>query len=200
MNLDAVIRDVQARLGVTVDGRAGPETWAAIYNALTGERVPVTSGFSDRVDARSETVIAKLQPEVQGYARALVRRTAAAGVEIRVISGLRTFAEQDALFAQGRTRPGRKVTNAKGGESNHNFGIAFDVGVFEGTAYLGESPAYDVVGAIGAEIGLEWGGHWSSIVDKPHFQLRPDWAANFSSRELLAELRERIESGTPFYA
>lgn len=200
MNIDAVIRDVQARLGVTVDGRAGPETWEAIYNALTGERVPVTSGFSDRVDARSETAIAKLQPEVQGYARALVRRTAAAGVEIRVISGLRTFAEQDALFAQGRTRPGRKVTNAKGGESNHNFGIAFDVGVFEGTAYLGESSAYDVVGAIGAEIGLEWGGHWSSIVDKPHFQLRPDWAANFSSRELLAELRERIESGTPFYA
>lgn len=200
MNIDAVIRAVQSKLGVTVDGRAGPETWEAIYNALTGEQVPSTKAFSDKVDARSEGVIAGLQPEVQGYARALVKRAAAAGIEIKVISGLRTFAQQDELFAQGRTKPGRRVTNAKGGESNHNFGIAFDVGVFEGTAYLDESPAYNVVGAFATEIGLEWGGHWVSIVDKPHFQLRPQWAADFSEREMLAELRQRVQDGSPIYA
>nr|WP_295770097.1 M15 family metallopeptidase [Rhodoferax sp.] len=42
---------------------------------------------------------------------------------------MRSCAEQDALYAQGRTAPGNKVTNAKSGDSNHNFGIAFDIGV-----------------------------------------------------------------------
>ncbi len=58
--------------------------------------------------------------------------------------------------AQGRTKPGRIVTNARGGFSNHNFGIAFDVGVFEGANYLGESPKYKAVSALGMDLGLEW--------------------------------------------
>lgn len=200
MNTDAVIRSVQKILGVTVDGCAGPETWAAIYNALTGKQVPTGRAYSDTVDARSESVIARLQPEVGPYARTLVNRAAAIGIEIKVICGLRTYAEQDALFAQGRTRPGPRVTNAKGGESNHNFGIAFDVGVFNGRNYLPACPAYDVVGALGREIGLEWGGDWTSLVDKPHFELRPAWASGLSGREVLAELRQRVTQGMPLYA
>lgn len=200
MNLEAVIRAVQNTLGVTEDGFAGPETWGAIYNALTGKNVPEEHVFTERVDERSESVIAKLQPEIWTYARALVKRAAQVNIDIKIISGFRSFAQQDALFAQGRTVPGSKVTNAKGGESNHNFGIAFDVGVFDGNDYLGSSPAYDIVGALGVEIGLDWGGYWANFVDKPHFQLRPGWAANLSEREMLAELRARSESGTPLYA
>ncbi len=200
MNLEAVIKEIQQTLGVTEDGLGGPETWGAIYNALTGKDAFAIDAFTDRVDDRSEGVIANLQPELVPYARALVRRAAQVDIDIKIISGLRTFAQQDALFAKGRTAPGPKVTNAKGGESNHNFGVAFDVGVFDGRDYLGSSPAYDMVGAIGAEIGLEWGGHWNSFVDKPHFQLRPHWAADLSEREMLAELRERSRDGTPFFA
>jgi peptidoglycan LD-endopeptidase CwlK len=137
---------------------------------------------------------------VQTYARTLVNRAAALGIEVKVIAGLRTYAEQDALFAQGRTAPGRRVTNAKGGESNHNFGIAFDIGVFSGKEYLPESPSYDAVGAIGLDMGLEWGGSWVTLVDKPHFQLRPGWAGTLSERELLAELRQRTGQGVPVYA
>jgi peptidoglycan LD-endopeptidase CwlK len=200
MNTDAVIRSVQKILGVTVDGCAGPQTWAAIYNALTGAQVPANREYSDTVDARSEGVIARLQPEARPYARTLVKRAAALGIEIKVICGLRTYSEQDALFAQGRTRPGPRVTNAKGGESNHNFGIAFDVGVFTGRNYLPTCPAYDVVGALGKEMGLEWGGDWTSLVDKPHFELRPSWAAGLSGREMLAELRQRVTDQRSLYA
>jgi peptidoglycan LD-endopeptidase CwlK len=200
MNMDKVIRSVQETLGVTVDGLAGPQTWEAIYTALTGQAVPRDMGEDDKVDDRSETVIAALQPEVQTYARTLVHRAAAMGVDARVISGLRTYAEQDALFAQGRTRPGQRVTNAKGGESNHNFGIAFDIGVFHGKNYLPESPAYDIVGALGRSIGLEWGGGWHGLVDKPHFELRPAWASRLSESEMLAQLRTRKDNGTPYYA
>ena len=199
MNIDAVVSAIQKKLGVTEDGLAGPETWKAIYNTVVGAPVPTTKGFSDKVDVRSELVIATLLPEVKTYARTLVQRAAAAGIEIKVIAGLRTYAEQDELFAQGRAKPGKRVTNAKGGESNHNFGVAFDVGVFEGNAYLDDSPAYDAVGAIGASIGLEWGGHWISLVDKPHFQLRPNWAKVMSESEMLAELSKRLENKAAVY-
>jgi peptidoglycan L-alanyl-D-glutamate endopeptidase CwlK len=200
MNMDAVIRSVQEVLGVTADGQPGPETWAAIFKAITGTAVPETAPFDDKVDARSETVVSGLAPEVRTYARTLVHRAAGTGIDVRVISGLRTYAEQDALFAQGRTKPGARVTNAKGGESNHNFGIAFDVGVFDGKTYLPESPAYDAVGAIGHALGLEWGGGWHGLVDKPHFELRPAWAARLSETEMLAELRTRKDNGAPFFA
>jgi peptidoglycan LD-endopeptidase CwlK len=112
---------------------------------------------------------------------------------------LRTYAEQDALYAQGRTTAGPKVTNARGGYSNHNFGIAFDVGVFEGGRYLGESPKYKAVGVLGSELGLEWGGNWKTIVDQPHYQLRPAWATQMAERDMLAELRQRVASGKAVY-
>lgn len=49
------------------------------------------------------------------------------GIKLRVAQATRTIAQQNALYAQGRTAPGRIVTNAKGGESYHNYGLAIDV-------------------------------------------------------------------------
>jgi peptidoglycan L-alanyl-D-glutamate endopeptidase CwlK len=174
VDLPEIISAVQKALGVEVDGTAGPETWNAIYNRIcrgkagpprkTSVAVPaaVRAGARDRVDDRSEKAIATLLPQVQPYARALVKKAAQHGITIKVIGGLRTYEEQNELFAQGRTKPGRIVTNARGGFSNHNFGIAFDVGVFEGANYLGESPKYKAVGALGMDLGLEWGGNWKT--------------------------------------
>ena len=133
-------------------------------------------------------------------ARALVQKAALNGIRIKIISGLRTYAEQDELYAQGRTKPGPKVTKARGGYSNHNFGIAFDVGVFEGQKYLPDSVKYKVVGALGTDLGLEWGGNWKSFPDQPHFELRPTWAADLAEKEVLAKLRERVADGTPVFA
>ena len=144
MNVQQLVMAVQKKLGVTVDGHPGPETWQAIYRSVVGADAAPPPHAQDPVDDRSETSIVKLQPPVQPYARALVHAAAAAGIEIKVISGFRSYKEQDALFAQGRTKPGRKVTNCKGGESNHNFGVAFDIGVFDGKHYLPESPSYSV--------------------------------------------------------
>ena len=99
-----------------------------------------------------------------------MKKAAQHGITIKVIAGLRTYEEQNELFAQGRTKPGRIVTNARGGFSNHNFGIAFDVGVFEGANYLGESPKLPkAVGALGMDLGLEWGGNWKTYWMNPTF-------------------------------
>jgi peptidoglycan L-alanyl-D-glutamate endopeptidase CwlK len=205
-----MIRAVQKAVGVDVDGNAGPQTWTAIYNRIcpdaaatstsTGSgSTTITPPTGDKVDARSESVIATLLPEVQPYARALVTKAAQNGITIKVISGLRTYAEQDDLYAQGRTKPGNIVTNARGGYSNHNFGIAFDIGVFEGSSYRDDSPKYKAVGMLGQDLGLEWGGNWKTIQDEPHFQLRPNWAADLSEKDMLAALRNRKDEGKGVY-
>jgi peptidoglycan L-alanyl-D-glutamate endopeptidase CwlK len=98
---------------------------------------------------------------------------------------LRTFAEQDALFAQGRTKPGAVVTKAKGGQSYHNYGLAIDIvllvdkdknGTFEAASWDlktdfdgdGKSDWQEIV-TIFKRYGYEWGGDWK-FNDAPHFQ------------------------------
>lgn len=197
MELTEIIRECQRAVGVTADGMAGAETWAAIYRAVvrkTGDPAPALSDISV-VDPRSEKNIATLLPQVRPMARALVQAAAAQSITIRVISGTRTYEEQDALYAQSRTASGSIVTNARGGWSNHNFGIAFDIGVFVGGQYIENDRPYMAVGALGKSLGLEWGGDWRTIQDYPHFQLRPKWAIGMSERDMLAELRDRKARG-----
>ena len=200
MKTEAMIRAVQQTLGIEVDGKAGPQTWGAIYRHIVRPQASATVAFTgprDQANARSERMIATLLPHVRPYARALYFKARDNGIAINIISGTRTHAEQDALYAQGRTTGGEIVTNARGGYSNHNFGIAFDIGVFSGNRYLPESPLYKAVGALGMGLGLEWGGNWTSIVDQPHFQLRPAWASAMRDSAMLAELRRRTKLGEP---
>lgn len=203
MTLPEIIRAVQKEIHVTTDGKAGPETWGALYRRLVQHDAtsPAVSDVST-VDARSEKAIQTLHARVRPLARALVQAAAAQGLKIKVTSGLRTYAEQDALYAQGRTRPGQKVTNARAGHSNHNFGIAFDVTLWDKETDLPvwESPAYKAIGALGAQLGLEWGGNWTTIRDEPHFQLRPVWANGQSESAMLAELRRRKDAGKDAFA
>ena len=201
MNLDEMIRTIQKEVGVGVDGRPGPETWQAIHARIFPGRPAEAAdpAVTQKADERSERAIATLLPEVQPSARALVFKAATLGIAIKILSGLRTYEEQDALYAQGRSKPGAIVTHARGGFSNHNFGIAFDIGVFEGARYLGESPKYNAVGALGVDLGLEWGGNWKTIKDAPHFQLRPGWAADLAEKEMLAALRAKKTAGEAIY-
>ena len=198
MKTDDMVRAVQRKLGVKVDGRAGPQTWGAVYQYIVRPRSEPRVAFTapqDHANERSERAIATLLPEVRPYARALFFKARDQGIAINILSGTRSDEEQDRLYAKGRTAPGPKVTNARAGYSNHNFGIAFDIGVFDGNRYLPESPLYKVVGALGMELGLDWGGNWKSIVDQPHFELRPAWAADMPERSMLAELRSRRAAG-----
>lgn len=124
-------------------------------------------------DKRSEANIATLVPNAQKQARAFLQEVLDAGIKARIIGGSRTFAQQDALYAKGRTKPGTKVTNARGGFSYHNFGIAWDIGIFDADGkYMTQSDDYEKAGAIGRSLGLEWGGDWPGIVDMPHFQCK----------------------------
>jgi len=82
------------------------------------------------IDERSEKNISTLNPKLQPLARKLIETATERGIHVKIICGNRTYAEQDELYAQGRTKPGSIVTKAKGGQSMHNVGCAFDVGIF----------------------------------------------------------------------
>ena len=143
-------------------------------------------------DARSETCIITLHPEAQKLARASLTAIRASGIDARIISGTRSYQEQDKLFRQGRFgNPGPKVTNARGGQSNHNFGIAWDIGIFDANGkYLANSPLYKQAGqAVMAKHipHLEWGGNWTSFPDQPHYQ----HATGLS----ISRVRARFEAG-----
>lgn len=121
-------------------------------------------------------------PRLQVMAAKLVEECSRQGLKIKIGETLRTVAEQDALYAQGRTKPGNIVTNAKGStySSYHQWGVAFDFFRNDGAGAYNESGNFFArVGAIGVALGLEWGGNWKSPVDKPHFQL-PDWGSSTS--------------------
>ncbi len=123
-----------------------------------------------QADPRSEKNLATLEPQTAKLAREHLRRLSALGLTFKITSGTRTFAEQARLYAQGRTAKGPKVTNARPGASWHNFGTAYDLTLFSGKNPVWESKHYDTAGRIGEELGLEWGGRWTRLVDRPHFQ------------------------------
>ena len=127
------------------------------------------------LDAKSEHLLSTLEAPVAWSARQFLDDVKRAGIDIRIVQGIRTYAEQNSLYAQGRTMPGQKVTNARGGQSNHNFRVAFDVGIFVkgqngNSVYLNESRMYGTVASIAKKYGLEWGGDWHTITDEPHYQ------------------------------
>lgn len=128
-------------------------------------------------DERTEANIATVCPKVQGLLRRWLSRARMAatnaGYEIKLIEGTRSYARQNDLYAQGRTKKGTKVTNARGGSSWHNFGLAVDFGVFRGKTYVTEDEPYIMLGQLARTIpGLEWGGSWSGFKDYPHVQLK----------------------------
>jgi peptidoglycan L-alanyl-D-glutamate endopeptidase CwlK len=122
-------------------------------------------------DEPSEKVVQKLHPKIREKAREFIVKAEKQGVILRITSGLRTWEEQDALYAQGRTKPGNVVTNAKGGSSNHNYGLAFDVVPIENGNVNWNSKNWNKIGQIGKSVGFDWGGDWSGFVDKPHFEM-----------------------------
>lgn len=116
--------------------------------------------------------LSDLHPAVQDKAKAFIAACEKAGIDLLVTSTYRDYEAQNALYAMGRTAPGSIVTNAKGGESFHNFRVALDVvPVVAGKPIWNDSALWGKVGALGEAAGLEWAGRWSKFRETCHFQL-----------------------------
>jgi hypothetical protein len=97
-------------------------------------------------------------------------------------SGFRSTSYQDSLYAKGRTSPGKKVTNARGGASAHNYGCASDWTVFDGEQAIwlkASDPLWKEYEDACAKAGLKWGGHYASLKDCFHneLELSEGWSA-----------------------
>ena len=132
------------------------------------------------VDQISSERALKLHPLIRPLVMDLLVACDNKNVPIRIVQGLRTFEEQDALYAQGRTTPGKIVTNAKGGDSWHNYGLSIDFCLLrqgnqiswnrdEDMDHDGQKDWHEVVDLFLSK-GFEWGGNWTSFPDYPHFQ------------------------------
>jgi peptidoglycan L-alanyl-D-glutamate endopeptidase CwlK len=141
-----------------------------------------------------------------------IQKLLPAGHTVKLLSTYRSQAEQFDLYKQGRTfdtasgkwkRTGATVTNIDGFNvlSNHNYlpCHAFDVGIFKGSTYLGNSPLYKHVKAAAEKGGFEWGGDWASFKDEPHIELQK--AKVFNGNRVLDTAREwqKILKAKGFY-
>jgi peptidoglycan L-alanyl-D-glutamate endopeptidase CwlK len=175
-----------------LDGDFGEQSHAAA-DQFEAESLKIAQNIGF-FDIRTEGNIQSLQPEAQRKARQFLtevnQKLTKDGLTFKIISGTRTYEEQNDLFALGRTKPGPIVTRARGGQSNHNFGVAWDIGIFQNGAYIPESDLYKEIGAIGKANGLDWGGDWQSFPDEPHFQVIPETE--------LVEVRNAFEAGKTF--
>lgn len=104
----------------------------------------------------------------------MIKQAYKEGIYVQITSGYRSFAEQNKLYAQGRTAPGKIVTNAKGGQSNHNYGLAIDYVLLSADgkkALWTVNEKWRRVAQIGKSLGFSWGGDWKSFKDCPHLEM-----------------------------
>lgn len=122
-----------------------------------------------------------LHPIVEEKQDELMERANQKGIPILISDGFRSIEEQNNLYEQGRSKPGKIVTNARGGESLHNFGLAIDFALLNKDGIAIWDMEYDgnqnnkqdwlEVVDLAKELGFEWGGDWTAFKDYPHLQM-----------------------------
>lgn len=130
----------------------------------------------------------KLDPEFAKLVKKLLELAYANGLNAQISAGFRSAEEQEALYSVGRTRPGRVVTNARAGQSAHNYGLGVDLFFLtpDGKADF-TTALYTRLDRIAKEanlynegVGMEWSGAWKSFKETAHWQVK-----NFNWRKLI---------------
>lgn len=195
MDLKRRIQRIQRELGLTDDGIVGPLTIGALEDVLGIGPVATQpdKAIDDRTAKNIQTLLDRAREPFEKFALLAKATAATMGCDYVAISGTRSMEAQQALYDQGRTKPGKVVTNAKPGTSWHNFGVALDFGVFKDGRYLdSEEPelarrVHIACSKHAEDCGLTWGGSWESFKDIPHYQ--------FTDGYTLAEARQLHKEG-----
>lgn len=129
------------------------------------------------MNQRSEKILAQVHPELQRRVRRIADKLAKEGYAVELVQGLRSISEQNALYAQGRTRKGPRVTDTPGGYSQHNYGLAVDFALLDSDgkpSFPDPHPVWEALQRAAHEVGLDSGSDWHRK-DKPHVEIpHPD--------------------------
>lgn len=157
-----------------------PVPWVdePVFEAEMCERSPNTEQV---VLKKSEDALKQLHPLVAKRGESFVRLASSClDLNVRLTSGYRSAKEQNELYAQGRSKPGDVVTNAKAGQSYHNYGLAVDFVIIHNNKAdydlsadnnRNDIPDWQELGELGKALGFEWGGDWDTFPDYPHLQM-----------------------------
>lgn len=133
---------------------------------------------------RSKKALIGVHPELVRLMEEAIKNTP---VDFTIVEGVRTPQRQAELYAQGRTKPGLKVTNADGikKKSNHQpkkdgYGHAVDLYPYIGGRVHTEGVncklkvIADHIKEVAKKlnINITWGGDFKSLYDPPHFELK----------------------------
>ncbi|MCF8566735.1 peptidoglycan-binding protein [Alicyclobacillus tolerans] len=157
----SAVRTFQSDNGLYPSGIVDPRTRQRLFNPRPKDNYEYRPSSND---------LTSLHPYVALLARRFLQLTQENNLDIRITTAFRSWDEEDRLFAQGRWAPGQIVTNARGGDSYHNWGLAFDAAPFENGKMSTDTQKFIQMGQLGQQVGLQWGGTFKSIVDYPHFQ------------------------------
>ncbi len=164
------VNEFQKRNKLSITGIVDDTTYAAIINDIS---------TTSTLDKPSLERIKVLHPKVRSEILHLIKLSYKAGVPIRVVQGYRTFEEQAALYAQGRSKPGPIVTNAPAGFSNHNYSLAIDFCLLKNGGAISWSQVEDndkdgkkdwmevveIFKSAGYDAGIDW-----KFKDAPHLE------------------------------
>jgi peptidoglycan L-alanyl-D-glutamate endopeptidase CwlK len=171
-NTEKATRAWQSANGLSSDGIVGPDSYKKALEV--GPKTLASPVPKKIVTTRPALIeLSRVHPVLAQRAQGILDLAASEGYGLIVTQGLRTFAEQDALFSKGRRgiKGERKVTNARGGQSYHNFGLATDFAFLVNGKISWDEKLYKNIGRWAEAVGLEWGGNWK-FVDLPHVQLK----------------------------
>ena len=152
------------------------------------------------LDRSNKNMASGTHAVVRETALEVIKRAYKEGINVQISEGHRSYARQNELYAQGRTKPGNIVTNAKGGQSWHNFGIAVDYFL---TNTDGSKAVWTVnndwrrVAQIGKSLGFEWGGDWTSFKDYPHLQMTGGYTLAQLRNGAKPKLTSKVNNPTP---
>ena len=134
--------------------------------------MPIDQAPPPTIPNRDEDLLLTLEHATAAIARRHLRACAEAGIHLKVVSGYRSWEEQDRLYRQGRSAPGQVVTWVHGGRSWHNYKRAYDVCPIKDGKLQWDAPekTWQTIGLIGEHLGLFWGGRWKCR-DMGHFHL-----------------------------
>jgi len=154
---------------------------AAIFFTYDQMNRPSADEDTDIVQLANAKAPTSLNKTVEAKTNKLISRAADIGIVLFITDGFRDSEQQEQLYAQGRTAPGSVVTQARGGESYHNYGLAVDFALKNKAGQAIWDMTYDGNGNgkadwmevvdLAKDLGFDWGGDWPGFKDYPHLQM-----------------------------